>query len=81
MTAFASSMVEDLSTMGSGMVLPALNAKIKEMFGFEFSEMLEQLGDSKKSSPKKKPARRIAAKSKPAAAKKSKKAASSGKKK
>src|SRR4051794_16320221 len=37
LVAFADSMVEELSTVGNAMVLPALDAKIKELFGFEFS--------------------------------------------
>src|SRR5687768_6379792 len=49
--AFADSMV---STMGQGLVLPALDAKIKELFGFEFSELLGQMKGSKKRTAKKK---------------------------
>ena len=55
--AFADSMVEELSTVGSAMVLPALDAKIKELFGFEFSELLTQMKQTKKS-PSKKRARK-----------------------
>jgi short subunit dehydrogenase-like uncharacterized protein len=51
--AFADSMVEELSTVGSAMVLPALDAKIKELFGFEFSELLAQMKQTKKSAEKK----------------------------
>lgn len=51
--AFADSMVAELSTVGNAMVLPALNAKIKELFGFEFSELLAQMKQTKKSSVKK----------------------------
>lgn len=47
--AFADSMVEELSTVGSAMVLPALDAKIKELFGFEFSELLTQMKQTRKS--------------------------------
>lgn len=60
--AFADSMVADLSTVGEGLVLPALNAKIKELFGFEFSELLEQMRGAGKSTAKKKPRKRIASK-------------------
>jgi hypothetical protein len=42
--AFADSMVEEMSTLGKGLVMPALDAKIKELFGFEFSELLAQVG-------------------------------------
>lgn len=60
--AFADSMVADLSTVGEGLVLPALNAKIKELFGFEFSELLEQMRGAGKPTAKKKPRKRIASK-------------------
>jgi hypothetical protein len=60
--AFANSMVEDLSMMGQGLVLPALDAKIKELFGFEFSEVLGELGGAKNSAAKKKPRERITSK-------------------
>lgn len=43
-TAFADNMIEQLSGMGNGMVLPVLDAKISELFGFNFSAMLEQIG-------------------------------------
>jgi hypothetical protein len=42
--AFADSMVDEMSTLGKGLVMPALDAKIKELFGFEFSELLDQVG-------------------------------------
>jgi len=55
-TAFADTMIEQLSTMGQGLVLPALDAKISELFGFDFSAMLAKVGESAKKSPgKKKP--------------------------
>lgn len=56
--AFADSMVEELSTIGNAMVLPALNAKIKELFGFEFSELLTQMKPTKKSPSKKRTRKR-----------------------
>jgi hypothetical protein len=52
--AFADSMVEELSTVGNAMLLPALDAKINELFGFEFSELLAQLRQTSKSPAKKK---------------------------
>jgi hypothetical protein len=52
--AFADSMVEELSTVGNAMILPPLNAKIKELFGFEFSELLTQMKQTTKSPAKKK---------------------------
>ena len=60
--AFADSMVDELSTMGQGLVLPALDAKIKELFGFEFSELLGQMKGSKKRVGKKKTTRKKASK-------------------
>ena len=56
--AFADSMVEELSTVGNAMVLPALDAKIKELFGFEFSELLTQMKQTKKSATKKRTRKR-----------------------
>jgi hypothetical protein len=47
-TAFADNMVDQLSAMGNGMVLPVLDAKIRELFGINFSAMVTELGDSKK---------------------------------
>jgi hypothetical protein len=78
-TAFADTMIEQLSTMGEGLVLPALDAKISELFGFDFSAMLAQVRDAKKS-PSKKKTRRLTSK---AAGKTtgSKKTASTSKKK
>lgn len=65
--AFADSMVDELSTMGQSLVMPAINMKIKELFGFDFSELLKDMGQAKKGS-RKAPAKRKAAK---ASAKKS----------
>jgi len=52
--AFADSLVEELSTVGHHLVLPPLNAKIKELFGFDFSDVLEEIRDTKKAKPRKK---------------------------
>jgi hypothetical protein len=62
MVAFADSMVDELSTMGQSLVMPALNLKIKELFGFDFSELLSEMGQTKKRSSKKTPAKRRRAK-------------------
>ena len=51
-TAFAESMVDELSSVGQGIVMPALNVKIKELFGFDFSEVLNDLGHQKKKTRK-----------------------------
>ena len=71
-TVFADNMIEQLSSMGNGMVLPMLDAKISEMFGFNFSAMLEQIGDGTRTTPKNKTKRIAAPKRKPAPATKAK---------
>ncbi len=60
-TAFAESMVDELSSVGQGIVMPALNVKIKELFGFDFSEVLNDLGRKQKRT-RKLPAKRKTAK-------------------
>ena len=60
--AFADSLVEELSAVGEGLVMPALNAKIKELFGFEFAELLGQVRQPKRSSASKRPRKRLKAK-------------------
>jgi hypothetical protein len=60
LAAFADSMVDELSSVGQGLVMPALNVKIKELFGFDFSELLEDMGRTRKRQPKKLPAKRKA---------------------
>jgi len=54
-TAFADNMIRQLSAMGNGMVLPVLDAKISELFGFKFSSMLAEVrnGNTKSASRKK----------------------------
>jgi hypothetical protein len=41
-------MVDELSNMGQGLVIPALSEKIRELFGFDFSGLLAELGEPKK---------------------------------
>ncbi len=48
LAAFAGSMVDELSTMGQGLVIPALSGKIRELFGIDFSGLLIELGEPKK---------------------------------
>jgi hypothetical protein len=60
--AFADSLVEELSRVGNSLVMPALNAKIKQSFGFDFSDMLEQISGRKKSRRKKKSSQKARAK-------------------
>ena len=52
LTSFAGSMVDELSTMGQGLVIPALSEKIRELFGFDFSGLLAEMGEPKKIGPK-----------------------------
>lgn len=46
--AFAESLAGELSTVGKTFVMPTLNYKIKELFGFDFAEVLESMGQTKK---------------------------------
>lgn len=45
--AFANSLIDELSAVGNSLVMPSLNSKIKELFGFDFSDMLEEIGSAK----------------------------------
>ena len=56
--AFANSMVEELSAVGNSLVMPALNARIKELFGFDFGDALESIGKANKRGPKRSRARK-----------------------
>ena len=51
--AFADSIVDELGTVGQSLLMPALNTRIKELFGFDFSELLDEIGGAKKQLPKK----------------------------
>jgi hypothetical protein len=44
---FADSVVNELSNVGQRLVLPELNAKITELFGFDFAGLLQQMRGSK----------------------------------
>jgi hypothetical protein len=46
--AFANSLLEELSTVGNNMVMPSLNPKIKKLFGFDFSDLLDEIGSDAK---------------------------------
>jgi hypothetical protein len=67
LAAFTDSLVEELSVVGNSVVMPTLNARIRELFGFDFSEVLNLIGTPKKQPAKrkagKKPARKPARKS------------------
>ncbi len=52
-TAFADSIVDELGTVGQSLLMPALNTRIKELFGFDFSDLLDEIGGAKKQLPKK----------------------------
>jgi hypothetical protein len=45
---FADTVVNDLSQLGQRLVLPDLNAKITELFGFNFGRFLQQIGGNGK---------------------------------
>lgn len=49
---FTDSLVAELGTVGKTMVMPPLNSRIKELFGFDFSEVLNEIGEGKKKRPK-----------------------------
>ncbi len=46
--AFTNSLVDELSVVGNSLVMPALNTHIKELFGFDFSEVLDSIGEANK---------------------------------
>jgi len=51
--AFADSMIDELSTFGNTLVMPALSSRIKEMFGFDINEVLGSMGRAgKKRAPR-----------------------------
>ena len=52
LAAFTNSLVDELSLVGNSVVMPSLNARISEMFGFNFSDVLESIGKAKKKTPK-----------------------------
>ena len=51
--AFANTLASELSTVGKTMVMPALSSKIKDLFGFDFADLLDDMG-GKKRVPRKK---------------------------
>jgi hypothetical protein len=51
--AFADSLVNELSTLGNSLIMPALNTKIEELFGFNFADLLEKVCETKKPAPRK----------------------------
>lgn len=72
-SAFTNSLVTDLSAVGKTMVMPTLNLKIRELFGFDFSDLLTHINEiqgGQKSRPRKTAAKKTSAKRKKAPAKK-----------
>ncbi len=70
---FTNSLVTDLSAVGKTMVMPTLNLKIKELFGFDFSDLLTHINEIQggaKSRARKTTVRKTAAKRKKAPSKK-----------
>jgi len=61
--AFANTLATELSTVGQTMVMPALSTKIKDLFGFDFAELLEEMGGKTKRVPRKKAIPKRASKS------------------
>jgi hypothetical protein len=55
---FADTVVNDLSQLGQRLVLPDLNAKITELFGFNFGGFLRQIGSNGKHTTKRLRSRR-----------------------
>ena len=56
--AFTNSLVDELSLVGNSLVMPTLNAHIKELFGFDFAEVLDSLEKANQKSRRRKPARK-----------------------
>lgn len=46
--AFADNIKRELSNVGQSLVMPALSTQIKELFGFDFSKLLEEIGSTKR---------------------------------
>lgn len=52
--AFANTLASELSTVGQTMVMPALSSKIKDLFGFDFADLVAEMGGKKRKVRKKK---------------------------
>lgn len=52
-------MASEISTVGKTFVMPTLNYKIKELFGFDFADVLKDLGEANPEKPKRKPTKRV----------------------
>lgn len=51
--AFTNSLVDELSLVGNSLVMPGVNARIKQMFGFDFNEVLESISAGGKQTTRK----------------------------
>jgi hypothetical protein len=49
---FADGIVDELSSVGHSLVMPALNSRIRELFGVDFSQVLQELSGEKKKTPR-----------------------------
>jgi len=72
-TAFANSLIEELSTVGNNMVMPSLNLKMQKLFGFDFAALLDEIKNDEKGKKTRRanrtPTKRLAAVKKPRAGK------------
>ena len=57
--AFANSIVDELSVVGNSLVMPAVNMHIKELFGFDFSEVLQSIESANKPSKSRKRTKKV----------------------
>jgi hypothetical protein len=48
--AFVDRLIDELSAVGNSLVMPTLNSKIRDLFGFDFSDMLKEIGGEKSQS-------------------------------
>jgi hypothetical protein len=60
--AFADSVIDELSAVGNSMVMPALNSRVRQLFGFDVSEVLGEIESTRKGSRKRKSPRKSVAK-------------------
>ncbi|HEX5732010.1 MAG TPA: hypothetical protein VF131_04165 [Blastocatellia bacterium] len=61
--AFADSLVDELSAVSNSLIMPTLNDRIRQLFGFDFSNVLEEIKSAKKSGPPKRGRKKAGAKS------------------
>lgn len=49
---FADSLIDELSGVSNSLVMPALNSRIQQLFGFDFSDTLKEISETRKRSRK-----------------------------